>query len=181
VNIAIFGGSFDPPHLGHQKIVHKALELLDIDKLLVVPTYLNPFKVRSHASSDLRKKWLEQLFGNCKKITILPFESDLKRQVPTIETVLHVKKMYPDSKLYLIVGSDSYATLPQWTQYDELVEHVEVVVASRNGFEYPKDLKILPINVNISSSKLREHLDETFIPKRIRLEVKEHYSKESNG
>ncbi|MDD2383919.1 MAG: nicotinate (nicotinamide) nucleotide adenylyltransferase [Sulfurospirillaceae bacterium] len=181
MKIAIFGGSFDPPHLGHQKIVHKALELLDIDKLLVVPTYLNPFKESSRAPSDLRKKWLEQLFGNCKKITILPFESDLKRQVPTIETILHVKHTYPHTKLYLIVGSDSYATLPQWTRYEELITHVEIVVASRNGFEYPKDLKILPINVNISSSKLRENLDEIFIPKRIRQEVKEYYSKESNG
>ncbi|MDD3342708.1 MAG: nicotinate (nicotinamide) nucleotide adenylyltransferase [Sulfurospirillaceae bacterium] len=181
MKIALFGGSFDPPHKGHQKIAHQALELLDIDQLFIVPTFLNPFKKCSHAPSDLRKKWLEQLFGNCEKIKILSFESDSKRQVPTIETVLHIKKTYPVSKLYLIVGSDSFATLPQWTRYEELMTHVEVVVALRHKFESSKDLKILPINVNISSSKLREHLDETFIPKRIRQEVKEYYSKESNG
>jgi len=44
LNIAIFGGSFDPPHTGHELIVQKALEILDIDKLLVVTTYLSPFK-----------------------------------------------------------------------------------------------------------------------------------------
>lgn len=44
MRVAIFGGSFDPPHIGHEKIIQKALEKLDIDVLFVVPTYLNPFK-----------------------------------------------------------------------------------------------------------------------------------------
>ena len=49
--VAIFGGSFDPPHKGHQRIVEKATEVLDIDKLIVVPAYLNPFKTSSLANA----------------------------------------------------------------------------------------------------------------------------------
>ncbi|HHE07967.1 MAG TPA: ribosome silencing factor RsfS, partial [Chlorobaculum parvum] len=46
MKVAIFGGSFDPPHMGHQGIVQRAVEVLDIDKLIVLPAFLNPFKRR---------------------------------------------------------------------------------------------------------------------------------------
>jgi nicotinate-nucleotide adenylyltransferase len=51
IKVAIFGGSFDPPHKGHQNIVQRALETLEIDKLIILPAYLNPFKQNSLASA----------------------------------------------------------------------------------------------------------------------------------
>ena len=177
MKIAIFGGSFDPPHIGHELIVQKALEILDIDKLLVVPTYLSPFKEHFCAPAKLRQAWLEKLFHGLPKVEILSYECDQKRQVPTIETLLHVKKLYPSSKLYLLLGSDSYDSLPSWHQYEHLISLVECVVATRNGEKLPKDLKKLSINVNISSSKLRSFLDEKFIPKVLLHEVKAYYTR----
>ena len=79
------------------------------------------------------------------------------------------------------MGSDAYATLPLWRRYEELSSLVEYVVATRATRSYPEDLKILPIHVNISSSKLRERFDAMFIPESIRHEVKVYYVKESNG
>ena len=67
MNIAIFGGSFDPPHLGHQEIVNEALKSLHVDKLFIVPTHLNPFKKEFFAPSKLRLKWLKKLF-TCKEV-----------------------------------------------------------------------------------------------------------------
>ena len=49
MNVAIYGGSFDPPHIGHEEIIKQALKTLDIEQLFVVPTYLNPFKNRFFA------------------------------------------------------------------------------------------------------------------------------------
>ncbi|ACZ11457.1 nicotinate (nicotinamide) nucleotide adenylyltransferase [Sulfurospirillum deleyianum] len=177
MNIAIFGGSFDPPHTGHERIVTKALEVLDIDKLLVVPTYLSPFKETFCAPAPLRQAWLSKLFEHEKKVEIFDYECNQKRQVPTVETVLHVKSLYPHAKLYLIVGSDSFLSLPLWNRYEELSHLVEFVVAPRGTFSPPKDLKILPINVNISSSKLRSFLDKRFIPKAIEDEVIAFYTR----
>ncbi len=177
MNIAIFGGSFDPPHSGHELIVKKALEILDIDKLLVVTTYLSPFKESFCAPASMRQKWLAKMFEDMEKVEIFSYECDQKRQVPTIETVLHVKSLYPEAKLFLLVGSDSFSSLPKWTRYDELCKLVEFVVAPRGEFTPPKDLKILPINVNISSSKLRSFLDPRFIPKAIKNEVIAFYTR----
>ena len=177
MHIAIFGGSFDPPHVGHEKIVSMALEHLNVDKLFVIPTYLSPFKENFCAPAPLRLSWLKHMFAHLHAVEVLSYESDQKRQVPTIETVQHLKKCFPDAHFSLIVGSDSYATLPKWNSYEELCQNVEIVVAQRGEFEHPQDLKILPINVNISSSKLRCFLDKRFIPKTIENEVIAFYTR----
>ena len=177
LNIAIFGGSFDPPHTGHELIVKKALEILDLDKLFVVTTYLSPFKESFFAPATIRQEWLRKIFEGFEKVEICSYEMEQKRQVPTIETVLHIKSLYQNAKIYLIVGSDSYAAMPRWSRYDELCTHVEVVVAKRGAFVPPANLKILPINVNISSTKLRSFLDKRFIPSVIQDEVLAFYTR----
>lgn len=177
MHIAIFGGSFDPPHTAHEKIVIEALHSLSLDKLFVVPTYLSPFKDTFCAPASTRLHWLQTMFAPFQKVEVLSYEHDQKRPVATIETVLYVKSLYPNAKIYLIVGSDSYATLPKWNRYDELSTLVEFVVAQRGAFSPPKDLKILPINVNISSSKLRTFLDKRFIPTAIEKEVLAFYTR----
>ncbi len=176
MNIAIFGGSFDPPHIGHEKIVEKALEMLELEQLFVVPTFLSPFKETFSAPPALRLEWLQKIFASTPKTKVLSYECDQHRQVPTIETVLHVKHLYPQAHIYLIMGSDAYATLPLWRRYEELSSLVEYVVATRSTRSYPEDLKILPIHVNISSTKLRESFDEMFIPQAIRNEVQAYYN-----
>ncbi len=177
MHIAIFGGSFDPPHIGHEKIVYEALKILNIDKLIVVPTYLSPFKENFCAPALLRFRWLQAMFEHVPHVEVSSYEIDKKRPIPTIETVLHVKELYPSAKISLIIGSDSYATLPKWNRYDELSALVQIVVARRGDFVPPKDLKILPINVNISSSKLRSFLDRRFLPKAIENEVIAFYTR----
>ena len=68
--IALFGGSFDPPHLGHYSIVHALLEIKEIDEIIVMPTYLNPFKDASFAPAELRLRWLKEIFKEERKVTV---------------------------------------------------------------------------------------------------------------
>jgi len=174
MKIAIFGGSFDPPHIGHEEIVKKALNSLHVDKLFIVPTYLNPFKKKFFAPSKLRLEWLKKLF-TCKDIEILDFEVVKNRAVPTIETIEYLKTLYDIEKIYLIIGADNLASLGTWHRFNELKEMVEFVIASRDETILPKELKKLPINVKISSSKLRSKMNTTFIPHKIKKEIIEFY------
>ena len=89
MNLAIYGGSFDPPHIGHEQIVYKVLETIDIDKLIVVPTFLNPFKLSSHFTPNQRLDMIDCLFNNQDKIEVSSFEIDKKKKVPSIETIEH--------------------------------------------------------------------------------------------
>ena len=179
MKIAIFGGSFDPPHIGHEAIVNEALNSLPIDKLFIVPTYLNPFKKRFYAPSKIRLEWLQKLF-TCRDIEILDFEVNQKRTVPTIETIDYLKNLYDLEKIYLIIGADNLATLEDWHRYSELKDKVEFVIASRDEIILPKELIKLSINAKISSSKLRSNMSISFIPHKIADEVIDFYNKEHN-
>ena len=179
INIAMFGGSFDPPHIGHEMIVKKALEELDIDKLYVVPTYLNPFKESFYTPANMRYKWLKKLFRDFDRVEVIDFEIRQKRAVATIETVEYLLKICNIDKFYLIIGDDNLENLPKWKEYKKLKELVTFVVATRYKKEHLKDLKILKISANISSTKLRKNLDIKYLPTSISRDIIRYY-KEHN-
>jgi len=173
VNIALFGGSFDPPHLGHLQVVHSALETLDIDKLIVVPTFVNPFKAGTHAPATLRLQWLEEMFQDDKKVKVSDFEVRQNRAVRSIETVLYYKKSY--EKIYFIIGADNLASLKQWHRFNELDTLVTWVVATRDNRPIESGYKQLNVAYNISSTKLRENAHQEHLPKVVASEIKTYY------
>lgn len=179
MRVAVFGGSFDPPHIGHDMIVKKALSSLDIELLFITPTWLNPFKQGFFAPPKQRLKWVKALWQDLEKVQICEFELDSKRPTPTIETINYLYANFPIKKCFLIVGADNLQSLEKWQNYEELRKKVEIVVALRDGIKIPQSLKKLQINANISSSKLRENLDFKSISPKILGSVREFY-KENN-
>ena len=155
--IALFGGSFDPPHLAHEQLVRLALHLNGVEKVIVMPTYLNPFKSHSHAPSALRLQWLKSIFSLDTNVEVSDFEVNLKRKVPTIETVKFLLQSY--KKIYLIIGADNLKSLKQWQNYEELKSLVTFVVASRDGIAIPHDFMQLKIDEDVSSTQLRNKID----------------------
>jgi len=189
VSIAVFGGSFDPPHIGHEEIIQKALQTLDIDTLFVVPTFLNPFKKSFVATSEVRYKWIKKLLLPYKNTEALSYEIEQNRPVPTIETIRYLLKKYDIDKIYLIIGADNIPYLNSWKEYNELKKLVHFVVATRDDIKIPKNLQKLNICANISSTKLREKmyklhynavLLKQYLPKSIANDVMKYYTKDKN-
>ncbi len=173
MNIAIFGGSFDPPHIGHEKIVYESLNYLDIAKLIVVPTYLNPFKSSFKIEPSKRLTLIKDLFDGLTNVEVSAFEINHKRPVFAIETVEHFKSLYTPNKIYFIIGADNLEKLHLWHQYNELNRLVEFIVVKRDGSILKDGLKVLDtVNIDISSTTLRSELDLKFIPSKIKEEVK---------
>ncbi len=173
MNIAIFGGSFDPVHLGHIEIVKKALKDKDIDKVIIVPNYLNPLKNSFSAPPELRYKWLKEVFNDFKNVEISDFEINKNRPVYSIETINHFKPKY------FIIGSDNLQTLDKWNKIDEILKKVEFIVAKRGHID--KNLlkkygikKIINIDIPISSTDIR-NCKFKYLPKKIQKEIKEFY------
>ncbi|WP_455756846.1 nicotinate (nicotinamide) nucleotide adenylyltransferase [Sulfurimonas sp.] len=175
--IALFGGSFDPPHIGHEAVVKEVLKLKDIDKVVIMPTYLNPFKSSFYAPSELRLKWLKMIFGSLKDVEINSYEVDLKTKVSSIDSVKYLLKSY--KKIYLIIGADNLKSLTKWDRYDELKTLVTFVVAHRDDIEIPDNFLELKVDENISSTKLRKHIDTKKISKICSKEIEKFY-KEKN-
>ncbi len=176
--IALFGGTFDPPHLGHLSIVNAALSSLDIDKVIVMPAYLNPFKSKVCAPPELRLKWLKKIFSTYTNVEVDDFEIKCKRKVPSLETVQHLKKRY--KHIYLIIGADNLKSLDKWYGYKELKELVTFVIASRDDIEIPQEYLLLHVDEPISSTNLREKIQKEFLPADTAGEIEKFY-KENNG
>jgi len=179
VKIAIFGGSFDPPHIGHESIARQALRELNIQQLVVVPNFLNPFKKQTFLNAKDRLALLKKVFLNDSNILVDDFEILQNEAVFSIQTVKYLKNKYNPSQIYLIIGTDNLEKLHLWHSFDELNNMVTFVVANRNGFlnkNYAK-MQSLNVNVDISSTKLRDSLDLNFIPHIIKKDVKRFWQK----
>ncbi len=173
MRIAIFGGSFDPIHIAHVAIVKEVLKKLNIEKMIVVPTYLNPFKSSFYLNPKTRFNLLKKVFNEFEKVQVCDYEINQEKASYSIDTVNYLKSIYNPSKIYLIIGEDNLKTLDKWHEIDKLKELVEFVVASRKGFESKKakEFKNLDINIDISSSLLRDKIDLNYIPIEIKDDI----------
>lgn len=172
--VAIFGGSFDPPHKGHQQIVKNATQNLEIDRLLVVPAYLNPFKTSSLASASKRLEWCRTLFSNSNKVIVDDYEIRQGKSTYTSQTVKHFSMLYHVK--YLIIGADNLSALSQWHEFEALNAQITWVIVTREGYNLEvdglRDWKILTLNTPISSTKIREEQDASHVDTKIEKSVK---------
>lgn len=177
MKLALFGGSFDPPHIGHVHVALKALETLEVDKLIIVPAYRNPFKPSICADGAHRIHWLKQIFAPYANIEISDYEINAGRSVFTIETVRHYAQM--SDTLYLIIGADNLATLAQWHDYETLCSMVTFVIAARNGIVIPKNMLVLDVDESTNSTDFRSSFAPLGLNETIENEIityyKEHY------
>lgn len=173
MKIAIFGGSFDPVHIAHKAIVKSAIESLEIDKLIIVPTFLNPFKSSFYLEPKVRFELLKKVFANFLKVEISDYEIEQKKPSYSIDTVNYLKDLYKATKIYFILGEDNIENLDKWYKIDELKKIVEFVIARRSGYKSKniENFKTLDIDIDISSTNLRTKIDLNYIPKSIKEDI----------
>jgi len=180
--VAMFGGSFDPPHLGHQRIAQKAIKSLDIDTLLVVPAYLNPFKKSSLASAAQRLAWCHTLFDTTDHVIVDDYEIQEGKSTTTAQSIKHFNTIY-DVK-YLIIGSDNLSTLTKWHNFEWLNSHIIWVIVTREkhplNLDGLREWKILTLDAPMSSTQIREAEDLHHVDKKIQHSVKEILTKDKS-
>ena len=122
MKIGIFGGTFDPPHIDHQKAVDWMLP--QVDELWVVPCWHNAFK---DDISDFNHRYnMCYLAFNKKKVIIDNIEERLKTKY-TVDLLRYYKKVYPEVEFYLFIGSDQIASLDKWKDVEELKSMCNIV------------------------------------------------------
>lgn len=170
MKIFFFGGTFDPPHNGHQAIVNYCLE--KCDKLILVPNKKSPHKINHpNASSRQRKKMLSILFTH-NKINICEFELKSAFDNYTYLTIDYLKKKYKSSDLTMIIGNDQLLSLKNWKNINYILSEVKILCFNRfvsKNLELKKRLKynfefVENFKINISSHMIRENiLSKSFV------------------
>ena len=166
MKIAIYGGSFNPMHIGHEKIVDYVLKNLDMDKIIIIPVGIPSHRENNLEQSDTRLKICKEIFKNNKKIEVSDIEIKSEGNSYTYDTLLKLIKIYgKDNEFFEIIGEDSLKNLKTWKNYKELLNLCKFIVFRRkddnnieidNEFINNKNIIILENEYyDISSTEIR--------------------------
>jgi len=178
--VALYGGSFDPPHRGHQQIVDQLISLPWLEYVIITPTWLNPFKSHSLASPDQRLRWCRDLFDD-PKVIIDPGEVEAGQSTYTADTVARLSRTY--DVRYLAIGSDNLAAIETWYNFDHLNRTIVWLVFERagydTGYEKLREYHRFPLDAPISSHTIRTEKNIENIDRKIAHSVQNILNKES--
>ena len=143
--IGVFGGAFDPPHLGHFKLAQSAIIDLQLDSLIIVPTGQGLHKSRCMSPEHHRLKMTQLAFQDLPNARVDPCELDRGGVSYTIDTVLSLSTQLPGSDFYLIIGADQAEAFDTWHRWTDILQIVTLAVAARSSqiqpdttLEHPK-------------------------------------------
>ena len=176
MRLAFFGGSFDPPHLGHLAIALAAAERLSLDQVLLAPTGRQPLKRKGANAGFADRLAMVDLLCQARPQRLTSSDLDAPRSDGspnyTVDTLEALKQLHPQAELFVLVGVDSLLELPKWYAAPRLLELASWVAVSRPGYSLPATLPLpldaalsrgclhlIPdINVPTSSTELRQRL-----------------------
>lgn len=157
--VAVYGGSFDPPHLGHVLSVAWALSAGGIDEVWVIPTWKHAFGKTHGASFDARMSMCELAFAPFRGVALMDIERELGDVSRTLRTLDAIRERHPDVELRLLIGADVLPTIDRWYRWDDIVRIAPPLVVGRVGYPVPEGC---PISIpNVSSTEVRAALDGT--------------------
>ncbi|MFT3992069.1 MAG: nicotinate (nicotinamide) nucleotide adenylyltransferase [Luteolibacter sp.] len=137
--LALFGGTFDPVHLGHLHMATLAKDVLALDEVRFIPCQISPHKIGSTpASPEDRLEMLRLALADTPWATIDDLE--LRRPGPSFsyQTAEETAARFPEARLFWIMGGDQWAALPRWKHPEKIAELVEFIVIARNDTPRPR-------------------------------------------
>jgi len=133
----LYGGTFDPVHIGHIEIARRVSEVFEIEKVVFIPAQMAPHKIgRSVTPSVHRYAMLALATQNDPQLWISTFELDDPDRRYTVDTVQHFQRMLGDeTELFFIMGADSWSEITTWREWERLLTMTNHIVVTRPGFE----------------------------------------------
>ena len=203
-DIGILGGTFDPFHMGHLTIAKAALSSGGMDKVLIMPARVSPFKLgREMAGEEDRLAMAEIAAGLDENIEVSRLELESEGVSYTFRTLTTLHKMHPYDRYWLIVGSDQFLALESWYKGKDILEDFQIILAPRPGYRmealdekidrytsvFGTAVRVVKYDMlDISSTEIKERIRsgesiEGLVPSGIEEYINEHglYRKVHNG
>ncbi len=176
--IAIFGGSFDPPHIGHVLLAQYALSITDVVDLIVVPAYTHAFG-KDLRPFEHRLAMAKLAFADLGRVSIDPIERELGGVSRTLRLAEQLALRHPGYGLRLLVGADILVESSKWQHFEGVRALAPLIVAGRGGFSHPDIDPLAPTLPEVSSSEIRAALARgdsvsTQVPARVRHYIAQH-------
>lgn len=131
--IGIYGGTYNPPHVGHMRAAAHAIEALKLDRLLLIPNNIAPHKQMPEdaATAQQRMDMLRMSAKGLEKTEILDLELQRDGKSYTSDTVTQIRKIYPEGELFLLMGTDMFLNFLTWHEYRTISDQVTLAVFYR--------------------------------------------------
>ncbi len=148
--IALFGGTFAPPHLGHVHAVKTLSEHIDVDRIIIMPTFMPPHKVKVKGDTpELRLEMCRAAFGDIDKAYVSDYEIEKGGVSYTVHTLEHLTSEFENADIFLLCGTDMFLTLNSWFRAERIFSLAKIVCIPR----YSENIDFLNV-------KKREYEDE---------------------
>jgi nicotinate-nucleotide adenylyltransferase len=157
VIVAVFGGSFNPPHVAHVLASALVLTTHEVDRLLVVPTFQHPFP-KSLAPYDDRVTMCELAMAWLPRVEVSRVEETLGGESRTLRTLEHLAREHPDWKLRLVIGADILLESSKWFAFDRIALLAPPIVLGRKGIVGTAAPE--PLLPDVSSTEVRSMIAE---------------------
>jgi nicotinate-nucleotide adenylyltransferase len=164
VRLGLYGGSFDPPHVGHLLVAGDAAEALGLDRLIWVPTFAQPLKAgRAATPAATRLAMVRAAVAGDPRFEVSAVEIERGGLSYTVDTLAAVADAYPTAERFLVIGLDSVGTFERWREPARIMELATVVVLQRATDAPAPSLRagMRPVTtrrVDVSSTEVRERV-----------------------
>jgi nicotinate-nucleotide adenylyltransferase len=171
MRIALYGGTFDPIHIGHLIVMENSINQMNLDRLIVLPSSNPPHKKHlKKTATNTRVEMVSQAIKDNDKIILSTFESTDLTVRYTHDTIKYFKDAFPNDEIFYILGEDSFLTIETWKNYQDILNEKLIVFArtstDQNSFlakSVEKQKKLNPniflinnMSLDISSSLIRQ-------------------------
>jgi len=174
MDIGIFGGSFDPVHIGHLQIAEEVAEVLQLKQVWFIPVGYPPHRDKPIATPKQRWDMLKLAISDNARFKAKALEINNKTKAYTINTLKKIKANYPKNNYYLLMGADQIINLDKWHQAEKILKYAKIIGISRSNISLSKvraklntqlfkqwedRIKFLQLSLlDISSSRIRDYL-----------------------
>ncbi|HEY3133626.1 MAG TPA: nicotinate-nucleotide adenylyltransferase [Gemmatimonadaceae bacterium] len=167
MRIGVFGGTFDPPHVGHLLLAADARDALNLNRLIFVPAASQPLKVDTPAiaSAQDRLEMLRLIVADDANYQVDEAEIDRKGLSFTVDTLEHLSTRYPGAQLFLLLGQDTLQTFGKWKNPERIRQLATLAVMQRSGRKGSRAdntaegvITVSTRRVDVSSTEIRERL-----------------------
>lgn len=179
-NIAIFGGTFNPFHIGHYQMLESICNLDFVDKVFVMPDKIPPHKEFNDVVDDIHRQNMCKIVCddfNKAQPCLLEFEREGKSY--TVDTIKLLRSKYTNDNFFVVIGGDMLSTLDTWYNWQELIKLTSFIAFKRAGLtdfdesyerltNYGANIIVIDDKIaDISSTKLRKKVDKNLLPQKI--------------
>ena len=141
----LFGGTFNPIHVGHLALAENVAESFGLDRMLLIPSKIPPHKKGSIIAPEMRLDMVRMCAESLGSVfSVSDYEVNKEGVSYTLLTLQHFREQFPEDELFFACGTDIFATIEKWHRYDELFEYTNFVVVSRSMISFAKMLEAIP-------------------------------------